>query len=75
MGPAPDGEEVVEPIRGMEGLTHPRKAVTHRQRTEMVAGLRLAMVAMTILLIQGVDARIDPATGRIRLLFVGQWPY
>ncbi len=41
----------------------------------MVVGLCLAAAATSILLIRTGDARIDPATGRIRLLFVGQWPY
>lgn len=41
----------------------------------MAVWLCLALVAATMLLVHAVGARTDPATGRIRLLFVGQWPY
>jgi len=51
------------------------EAAMEGRRKEMVVGLFFAMVVAAILLVQAVDARTDPATGRIRLLFVGQWPY
>ncbi len=37
--------------------------------------LWLALLVSILLLGQSAECRVDPSSGRIRLLFVGQWPY